>query len=81
MEPSGHRDRAENLSKNRLAVLGAAWSLSSEWQFYMLALIAFGQNRRLWWILLVMAVAGMAWRLTVPIPWQFSRAFLPNNLR
>ena len=25
MEPSGHRDRAEQLSKNRLAVLGAAY--------------------------------------------------------
>ena len=62
-----------------VSFLGAAWSLSAEWQFYMLALIVFGQNRRLWWILLLLAAAAMAWRLTVPIPWQFSRAFLPNK--
>jgi peptidoglycan/LPS O-acetylase OafA/YrhL len=62
-----------------VSFLGAAWSLSSEWQFYMLALIVFGQNHRLGWILLLMAVAGVAWRLSVPIPWQFSRAFLPNK--
>jgi peptidoglycan/LPS O-acetylase OafA/YrhL len=62
-----------------VSFLGAAWSLSTEWQFYMLALIVFGQSRRLCWILLALAVAGMAWRLSVPIPWQFSRAFLPNK--
>jgi peptidoglycan/LPS O-acetylase OafA/YrhL len=62
-----------------VSFLGAAWSLSTEWQFYMLALIVFGQNRRLCWILLLIAAAGLAWRLTVPIPWQFSRAFLPNK--
>ncbi len=62
-----------------VSFLGSAWSLSTEWQFYMLALIAFSQNRRLCWILLLVAAAGIAWRLTVPIPWQFSRAFLPNK--
>jgi peptidoglycan/LPS O-acetylase OafA/YrhL len=62
-----------------VSFLGAAWSLSTEWQFYMLALIAFGQSRRLWWCLLLLAAAGATWRLTVPIPWQFSRAFLPNK--
>jgi peptidoglycan/LPS O-acetylase OafA/YrhL len=62
-----------------VSFLGAAWSLSNEWQFYMLALIVFGQNRRMSWILLGLAVAGLAWRLAVPLPWQFSRAFLPNK--
>ncbi len=62
-----------------ISFLGAAWSLSTEWQFYVLGLIVFGQNRRLWLILLLLATAGLAWRLAVPIPWQFSRAFLPNK--
>jgi peptidoglycan/LPS O-acetylase OafA/YrhL len=62
-----------------VSFLGAAWSLSTEWQFYLLALLVAGTSRRLYWILLGLAVAGMAWRVTVPEPWQFSRAFLPNK--
>jgi peptidoglycan/LPS O-acetylase OafA/YrhL len=62
-----------------VSFLGSAWSLSTEWQFYMLALVVFGQSRRLCWILLALAMVGTAWRLSVPIPWQFSRAFLPNK--
>lgn len=31
------------------------------------------------WFLLALAVVGVAWRLTAPMPWQFSRAFLPNK--
>jgi peptidoglycan/LPS O-acetylase OafA/YrhL len=62
-----------------VSYLGSAWSLSTEWQFYLLALLAFTQNRHLCWLLLGLAVAGLAWRLSVPVTWQFSRAFLPNK--
>jgi peptidoglycan/LPS O-acetylase OafA/YrhL len=62
-----------------VSFLGAAWSLSTEWQFYVLALLLFRLNRHLCLILLALAAAGMAWRLTVPEPLLFSRAFLPNK--
>jgi peptidoglycan/LPS O-acetylase OafA/YrhL len=62
-----------------ISFLGAAWSLSAEWQFYLLALLAGRHGRRLCWILMGLAVAGAAWRLMAPDPWQFSRAFLPNK--
>jgi peptidoglycan/LPS O-acetylase OafA/YrhL len=62
-----------------VSYLGSAWSLSTEWQFYLLALLAFGGNRRLCWLLLALAAAGAAWRLNLPMAWQFSRAFLPNK--
>jgi peptidoglycan/LPS O-acetylase OafA/YrhL len=62
-----------------VSYLGSAWSLSTEWQFYLLALLAFGGNRYLCWVLLAWAAAGVAWRLNVPMGWQFSRAFLPNK--
>jgi peptidoglycan/LPS O-acetylase OafA/YrhL len=62
-----------------VSYLGAAWSLSTEWQFYVLALLAPGGSRRLCWVLLGLAVAGVAWRHAVPETWQFSRAFLPNK--
>ncbi len=62
-----------------VSFLGSAWSLSTEWQFYVLALLTFRQNRHLCALLLAMAVAGAAWRLSVPEPLLFSRAFLPNK--
>ena len=106
-----------------VSFLGSAWSLSTEWQFYVLALLSvvgcrrirgctastkyllngdgvngvsksarsvarFGANamsrdivdpRALCWTLLGLAAAGLAWNLTVPENWQFSRAFLPNK--
>ena len=62
-----------------VSYLGSAWSLSTEWQFYVVALLAVSWNRQLCWLLLGLAVAGMAWRLTVPEGWLFSRAFLPNK--
>jgi peptidoglycan/LPS O-acetylase OafA/YrhL len=61
-----------------VSFLGAAWSLSTEWQFYLLALLA-ARGRLLCWMLLGLAMAGVAWHLAVPEAWQFSRAFLPNK--
>jgi len=65
-----------------VSYLGAAWSLSTEWQFYVLAL-ALGRSRvgaeRLAGTFLILAVAGTAWDLLAPDDWRFSRAFLPNK--
>jgi peptidoglycan/LPS O-acetylase OafA/YrhL len=61
-----------------VSFLGAAWSLSTEWQFYLLALLVRDRNR-LVWLLLGLAAAGAVWRLTGSTAWQFSRAFLPNQ--
>jgi peptidoglycan/LPS O-acetylase OafA/YrhL len=69
-----------------VSFLGAAWSLSTEWQFYALvALIGarFGSGERALWrlvaLLLGLALLGLAWREAVGWQWQFSRAFLPNK--
>jgi peptidoglycan/LPS O-acetylase OafA/YrhL len=62
--------------------LAAAWSLSTEWQFYVLALLL-GRTRmsveRLVTAFLLLAVAGLAWDMSAPEAWRFSRAFLPNK--
>jgi len=57
--------------------LGAAWSLSAEWQFYGLVLLV--SRRRLVPALLALAAIATVWRLAGPDAWQFSRAFLPNQ--
>jgi peptidoglycan/LPS O-acetylase OafA/YrhL len=65
-----------------VSFLGAAWSLSTEWQFYVLALVlsmAGMRARNMATMLLGVALAGLAWRQAVPDTWQFSRAFLPNK--
>jgi len=62
-----------------VSFLGSAWSLSTEWQFYLLALLAGSRNRSLGWILLGIALAGVAWQNVAAEDWQFSRAFLPNK--
>ena len=69
-----------------VSFLGAAWSLSTEWQFYLLALLtllATGRDddwgSRLCRMLIVLTAAGTIWHLMAPQPWQFSRAFLPNK--
>ncbi len=41
-----------------VSLLGAAWSLSTEWQFYLLALIVAQRSHNLCWILLGLAVVG-----------------------
>ena len=62
--------------------LGAAWSLSTEWQFYVLALLLSCwrvTERRMLGVFLLLAMAGMIWMTLGPVEWQFSRAFLPNK--
>lgn len=65
-----------------VSFLGAAWSLSTEWQFYVLALVL-GRSQigtvRLAMIFLVLAAVGATWDLMMPEAWRFSRAFLPNK--
>jgi peptidoglycan/LPS O-acetylase OafA/YrhL len=69
-----------------VSFLGSAWSLSTEWQFYVFALIAgrpagqaTGDQRRLTALLLVLAASGLVWHCAAPEAWHFSRAFLPNK--
>jgi peptidoglycan/LPS O-acetylase OafA/YrhL len=61
--------------------LGAAWSLSTEWQFYLLALLI-GQRlglRRLALLFLALSAGSVVWHAMASEGWQFSRAFLPNK--
>ncbi|HVY17857.1 MAG TPA: acyltransferase [Rhodopila sp.] len=60
-----------------VSFLGSAWSLSAEWQFYLLAVLV--PRRWLLAALLALAAGGTAWRLCGIAEWQFSRAFLPNQ--
>lgn len=64
-----------------MSFLGSAWSLSTEWQFYVLALLAGARigPRRMAAAFLCLAIAGLLWQATAPTGWQFSRAFLPNK--
>jgi len=64
-----------------VSFLGSAWSLSTEWQFYLLALgigMAIGP-RRMMPAFLLLAVAGLLWQAAAPAGLAFSRAFLPNK--
>jgi peptidoglycan/LPS O-acetylase OafA/YrhL len=61
--------------------LGTAWSLSTEWQFYLLALLL-GYRlgpRRMTGLFLIMAAGYAVWDFAAPEAWHFSRAFLPNK--
>ena len=64
-----------------ISFLGSAWSLSTEWQFYLLALLVGARAGPRWMvgIFLVLAGAGMLWHMAAPPGWAFSRAFLPNK--
>ena len=62
-----------------VSFLGAAWSLSTEWQFYVLALLLGRRFGGSVWPFLVLAAAGAVWAEATPESWHFSRAFLPNK--
>jgi peptidoglycan/LPS O-acetylase OafA/YrhL len=66
-----------------VSFLGAAWSLSTEWQFYGLVLLAGrafgGKVPHLISLFLILGLAGLVWQAAAPAPWHFSRAFLPNK--
>ena len=60
-----------------VTLLGPAWSLSTEWQFYVV--IGLAAPKRLGLFALAMLAAGAAYHfLNLPPWWQFSRAFLPD---
>ena len=64
-----------------VSFLGSAWSLSTEWQFYVLALLVgarIGPGKMVA-AFLCLAVAGLLWQAAAAPEWQFSRAFLPNK--
>ncbi|MDD2877598.1 MAG: acyltransferase [Acidiphilium sp.] len=68
------------------SLLGPAWSLSTEGQFYVviaLVITVIGNERRgltrLVWLFLAIAVAGRVYAGLVAHDWQFHRAFLPNE--
>jgi peptidoglycan/LPS O-acetylase OafA/YrhL len=62
-----------------VSFLGPAWSLTTEWQFYVLAVLLAGRRGSLIQVLMALAVAGVAWHWLAPEAAQFSRAFLPNK--
>lgn len=69
-----------------VSFLGAAWSLSTEWQFYVLVALvgpALGRGQRGLWrmtaLLLVLGALGAIWQDIAVPDWTFSRAFLPNK--
>src|SRR6202034_1818859 len=60
-----------------VSFLGSAWSLSTEWQFYVLALLLgarIGPGKMVL-AFLCLAVGGLAWQVAAAPEWQFSRAF------
>lgn len=66
-----------------VTLLGPAWSLSTEWQFYVLIALVLPllPGRRLEVFALLLLAFGIAYHLLAPhLPpfWQFSRAFLPD---
>lgn len=69
-----------------ISILGASWSLSTEWQFYVLALglcmVLVRRAAPVWWLacaLTLIGAAGLAWAKMAPDSWGFSRAFLGNK--
>lgn len=60
-----------------ITLLGPAWSLSTEWQFYLV--IGLSGPRRISGFTLALLAAGILYRvLPLPPAFQFSRAFLPD---
>ena len=67
-----------------VSFLGTSWSLSTEWQFYLLALLLAarcGGAMRLALVFLALSAVALAWAHLAPTGWGFSRAFLPNKVQ
>jgi peptidoglycan/LPS O-acetylase OafA/YrhL len=65
-----------------ISFLGAAWSLSTEAQFYaVVALLAPLLRKRggLVRLFLALSAAALVWKWAAPDAWRFSRVFLPNK--
>jgi peptidoglycan/LPS O-acetylase OafA/YrhL len=69
-----------------MGFLGSAWSLSAEWQFYVVAALvapwlARGRLNLMGFaaLLLALGTAGAVWDALAPSGYGFSRAFLPNE--
>ncbi len=68
-----------------VAILGPAWSISLEWQFYIIAPLLFAaltRGRATAWVVFA-AVAGLGWMLRYSPPlsvWFPMEAFLPQKL-
>ena len=64
-----------------LGFLGAAWSLSTEWQFYLLVVLCArpGTQKILVAGFLALSAGSILWHAATPEAWHFSRAFLPNK--
>jgi peptidoglycan/LPS O-acetylase OafA/YrhL len=74
------------LPYSAFSLLGPAWSLSAEVQFYLLiAMLSRWSGTgarvliRLTLFFVLLAVFGWVYRQAAPETWQFSRAFLPNE--
>jgi peptidoglycan/LPS O-acetylase OafA/YrhL len=70
----------------QFSMLSPAWSLSTEWQFYVVIALVMplvGSDdrglRRLVWLCLAVAVVGRGYAAVMPLHWRFHRAFLPNE--
>ncbi len=67
-----------------ITLLGPAWSLSTEWQFYILMALVVARmrgSRRLTHFTFLMLAGGALYQVLCPLLpafWQFSRAFLPD---
>ncbi|HQT39777.1 MAG TPA: acyltransferase [Acidocella sp.] len=64
-----------------ITLLGPAWSLSTEWQFYIIMALLMRRVRsltRFGILLLAVAVVYRVMEGFLPVYWQFSRAFLPD---
>jgi peptidoglycan/LPS O-acetylase OafA/YrhL len=59
-----------------ITLLGASWSLSTEWQFYLL--VGLLVPRRLGRCALALLAVGAAYHALPPLQAEFSRAFLPD---
>ncbi len=71
-----------------ISFLGCAWSLITEWQFYVLIAVLAPALRaadpahtlaRLSRLFLAISVLALAWAWAGPETWRFSKAFLPNK--